>query len=268
MKGNFFSIRPLNTMILLVALVIHFVGAWQQSHSALIPFARDIEHDEVNISNFPRCATANCITSQQFSPSRLGCIEETLDTECFCKEAPTPLSCAPSGPSDENNCWYEMEDWFAGVCNGSVAQVNGATVPECTRTCIFAALSTLGCRSPTRNCFCILSRQPVIDAAKSCLSHNCARKMRSSFSPESWRDTICKLGEVDVYDQARYDRYIRKVHDTRIAVPVVVCITLFPAAVLCWILTGSDSRRSLKLLMTGLIMVIGLAIILPVEFAL
>ncbi len=222
-------------------------------------------YGEVDISAFPSCAATNCITSKQFSPSRIGCTSAQLTTDCLCHKAPAPLACSPTGPSDEDNCWYQLEDWFSGACGGNVTMVDPATLPECAEKCVLIALSTMGCRSPTRNCLCILGRQPLVDAVNSCVAQNCAKKMQSSFSPASWRDDICKTGQAAPYDQDAYDRYIKMVHDTRIAVPVVV--TLVAAGVIAAVrLTGH--RRSGFLTVIGLALVAGLAIILPVELAL
>jgi hypothetical protein len=148
-------------------------------------------YGQVNITGFPPCAVANCITSNQLSPSRIGCVASTLTTDCLCNNASTPLACAPSGPSDQDNCWCDLEDWFAGVCQGSVALIELATVPQCMQSCVSDYLAEQGCHTQTRNCFCILPRQPLIDATASCLSQNCLKKMQSSFSPTTWHDNTC-----------------------------------------------------------------------------
>jgi hypothetical protein len=51
--------------------------------------------------------------------------------------------------------------------------------------------------------------------------------MISSFVPSAWRDDICLTGSTSDYDQAAYDKYVKKVHDTRIAVPVVMSLICF-----------------------------------------
>jgi len=91
--------------------------------------------------------------------------------------------------------------------------------------------------------------------------------MRSSFSPEAWRNDICKLGETDDYDQEEYDKYIKMVHDTRIAVPVVVVLfwLLFVTFSIICCRNGVVPQAVWTLIVAT---VLGLAIILPVEFAL
>src|SRR5205814_2624922 len=74
----------------------------------------------VNLTDFPQCAAVNCVKSDALSPSRLGCTEQTLTTSCLCETAVKPLACSPSGPSDQDSCWYNLENWFAGVCGGIV----------------------------------------------------------------------------------------------------------------------------------------------------
>ncbi|KAK4207278.1 hypothetical protein QBC37DRAFT_456065 [Rhypophila decipiens] len=224
---------------------------------------------EIDATGFPPCAVTSCITSNQLSPSRLGCSGTPhLTTDCLCKEAPTPLQCVPSAPSDEDNCWYDAEDWFAGACSGVVPEINARTIPQCMQQCMFAQLSTMGCRNPTRNCFCVLDRKALLDAASNCLTgNNCVKKMQSSFQPDAWRDTICKLGETDSYDQEGYDKYIKMVHDTRIAVPVVVTLVALVSIITLGVLTYNDEGNGWWL-GVPVVIFIALAIILPVEFAL
>lgn len=177
---------------------------------------------EINISNFPECAYTSCITSDQLSPSRLGCVEPELTTDCFCCKAPTPLSCSPEGPSDQDNCWASLEDWFAGVCNGSVALIDASTMPECIQDCVFNFLKTEGCATQTRNCFCIIPRNPIVQAATACYAANCTKKKASSFSPAEWHDNICNLGETPAYDQGGYDSYVTMVHRVRLSMAILV----------------------------------------------
>lgn len=155
---------------------------------------------QVDITNFPSCAYTSCIASNQLSPARLGCTEPELTTSCLCNKAPTPLSCSPEGPSDQDNCWFELEDWFAGACNGSVPLVDPETLPECSRNCVLTLLKNEGYPVATRNCFCILPRVPVLKAATDCWAANCSKKKVPSFAPATWHDNICALG-----DTARYD---------------------------------------------------------------
>jgi hypothetical protein len=57
--------------------------------------------------------------------------------------------------------------------------------------------------------------------------------MQSSFVPPSWQDDICLRGTTNDYDQASYDKYLNMVHDTPIAVLVVMSHIC-----LCLIITG------------------------------
>ncbi|KAK0613583.1 hypothetical protein B0T14DRAFT_499040 [Immersiella caudata] len=167
----------------------------------------------VDLGGFPECAAANCITSRQLSPSRLGCLEANLTTDCFCSTAVTPLACAPSGPSDEDNCWFELEDWFAGVCGkaGRTAPVIAASgVPACIHDCVFFWLASQGCRTRTRNCFCALPRRVTVDAAEGCLSRNCSSSEQNTFKPAVWRDTICTLGPADASGGEHHDSKLPK----------------------------------------------------------
>jgi hypothetical protein len=65
---------------------------------------------EINITDFPTCAYTNCITSDQLDPSRLGCVEPELTPDCLCSRVLTLLSRSPEGPSDQDNCWSDLED--------------------------------------------------------------------------------------------------------------------------------------------------------------
>lgn len=227
-------------------------------------------YGEVNITAFPSCARASCIISQQFSPSRIGCNSAELTTDCLCHKAPAPLSCSPSGPSDENNCWYQLEDWFSGACGGNVTMVDPATIPECAQKCVFIALSGMGCRNPSRNCLCILDPQPVVDAAGSCVAQNCAKnmKMQPPFSAASWRDDICKVGQAAAFDQAAYNAYAKMVRDTRIAVPVVVVVIGAVAISTAACVLAEGQRKLAPTITMFLAVVVCLSIVLPVQFAL
>jgi hypothetical protein len=226
---------------------------------------------EINIADFPKCAYTNCITSDQLDPSRLGCVEPELTPDCLCSQAPTPLSCSPEGPSDQDNCWYLLEDWFAGTCNRSVPLIDRATMPECIQDCVLNFLGTEGCHAPTRNCFCILPRAPLIQAATSCYSANCTKKKESSFSPLSWHDNICDEGSTADYDQAGYDGHLSMVHSVRVSMAVIVGITSVVLVVIGICLCASDDSDGVAPIGAGLIFVaiaLVLLIIVPVYTAL
>ena len=180
-------------------------------------------YGSVNITGFPQCAYANCITSNQFSPSKLGCLDATLTTNCLCSKAATPLACSPKRPNDEDNCWWELEDWFKGICGSNIYTVSEKTLPPCMHTCTFTTLVDAGCHTFSRNCLCILDEQTIVNSLNACMAKNCklSHRMIPEFSPADWRDSICKLATVPDYDMAAFDRYDKKVHDTRIGLDVL-----------------------------------------------
>jgi hypothetical protein len=198
---------------------------------------------EINITNFPSCAYTSCITSDQLSPAQLGCIEPNLTTSCLCSQAPTPLACFPEGPSDQDNCWPTLEDWFAGACDDSVPQIEPATMPECIQDCVFTFLRNKGCGpATTRNCFCILPATPVVKAAADCWSANCSRKKVPSFEPDSWHNYICALGSTADYDQSGYDGYLTKVHRVQLSMAILVTIfsVILVTVAICLCVDGDD----------------------------
>jgi len=227
---------------------------------------------EINITDFPKCAYTNCITSDQLSPSRLGCVEPELTLDCLCSQALTPLSCSPEGPSDQDNCWSDLEDWFAGTCNRSVPLIDRATMPECIQDCVLDFFTTEGCPALTRNCFCILPRAPIIQAATSCYSANCTKKKQSSFSPSSWHDDICDSGSTLDYDQAGYNGYVSMVHGVRVSMAIIVGIISVGLVVIGICLCAmSDDSRDRAPIGAGLILfaiALVLLIIVPVYTAL
>jgi hypothetical protein len=234
-------------------LRLTFLLLWETANSEMPPKeARILKKrgnttyfGEIDITTFPSCAYTNCITSNQLSPARLGCVEPELTTSCLCSQAPTPLACSPEGPSDEDNCWSDLEDWFAGACNGSVPQVEAATMPECIQDCVFTFVRNEGCPAATRNCFCILPATPIVKAGTDCWSANCSRKKVPSFEPSSWHDDICDLGSAVDYDQSGYDEYLTKVRRVRLSMAILVgmiSVILVTAAIcLC---TSSDESES------------------------
>ena len=90
--------------------------------------------------------------------------------------------------------------------------------------------------------------------------------MSYSFSASSWQDDTCKLGAAPTYDQASYDAYIKKVHDTRIAVTVVV-VLVFAVAFLFGICV-CRGRPEGGALIIGIASVVLLITIIPVYTAL
>ena len=222
--------------------------------------------DIVNITNFPQCGYPNCVTSDQLTPSHLGCTTPQLTVGCLCSEAPTPLSCYGSGPSDQNNCWYELEDWFSGACGGMVPVIQANTLPECVQKCVFDYLSTSGCKSDTRNCFCALATAPTVTAVGNCYNQNCTSKMAYSFSAASWQDDTCKLGQAATYDQASYDAYVKKVHDTRIGVTVISVLFFF--VIVVWGCSVAERESGAGASIIAVACVILLIILVPVYTAL
>lgn len=178
----------------------------------------------INFQNFPQCARPYCNETASLSPSRLGCIEVNLTQKCLCETAVAPLACVPSGPSSEDNCWYDVEDWLAGQCNGSVAVVPKQSMPSCLQDCAVNWLRKKGCRTDTRNCFCKLDNNEVIGAVDNCKRDGCMKHMSPSFDVTSWRDQVCAQGKVDTYDEGAYRAREKQVRDIRIGVPVAIGI--------------------------------------------
>lgn len=195
-----------------------------------IEYASNLQHRDgpgndmpVNLTDFPKCATVNCITSDALSPSRLGCVEKTLTMTCLCKTAVKPLSCSPSGPSDQENCWYSLENWFAGVCNNEVPIVSFNSLPPCASDCGTDYVIKAGCTALTRNCFCELAVKPLIEKVTSCLS-NCPKHMVSDFSVETWHELICEQGVAPKFDIKPYERYKKHVNGVRGGLTFLVVI--------------------------------------------
>jgi hypothetical protein len=261
-------------------IIISFLLLWRAAYSqSPLSSSRDVQElkarnstffGDVNITDFPACAYPNCITSDQLSPSRLGCVESQLTTDCLCEQAPTPLSCSPKGPSDQDNCWADLEDWFAGTCNNNVPPLNSSTMPECVQDCILNFLKNEGCHAQTRNCFCILPRSPIIQAATTCYSANCTKKKASSFSPAEWHDNICNLGETASYDQKGYDSYVTMVHRVRLSMAILVGLisTVLVGIGISLIIDDDDDKAGPGVALIIVAIALVLLIIVPVYTAL
>jgi len=202
----------------------------------------------VNLTTFPECATADCVASQSFLSSRLGCQNNTLTVGCFCDEALTPLNCVSTGPSDEDTCWSQSEDWMLGVC-GTVTLVPKDTMPDCIVECVATYLIDSGC-GPTngtvsRNCFCKLAQLDAkLDKPKlpstinKCKKGGCWRNMKPGFDYEEWKDGICTHGVSETYDQWAYEDHVQTIKDTRIAIPVVIPVFSVLGGLLCVSIAG------------------------------
>lgn len=180
--------------------------------------------DDMDLDSIPKCAQPYCNSTAAWSPSRLGCIGSTLTKDCFCKEAVTPLNCVPSGPSSEDNCWYDVEDWFAGQCSEEVALISTHSMPECLRDCALNWLHGEGCLTDTRNCFCKLDGRAVVTMADKCRSAGCAKHMLPKFDAAFWREQICSQGEIENYDDAAYRSRRKMVKNVQVVVPIFVGI--------------------------------------------
>jgi hypothetical protein len=158
----------------------------------------------VSLTYFPACANASCVTSGLLSPSRLGCTTPTLTQNCLCNVAVAPLKCAAIGPSDQDNCWFELESWFESVCP-TTKMLDPKDMPPCLWNCTIDAIVRQGCPSNsnfgsvTVNCFCELKDQAVINAAQSCMQSVC-KSSNQYFNVTSWRDNICLQGSTSDYN--------------------------------------------------------------------
>jgi hypothetical protein len=170
-------------------------------HNRRMKFFR---RDEINLDSLPNCARLFCNAKTSLSPSRLGCIGPTLTKRCLCEKAVTPLACVPSGPSSEDNCWYESEDWLAAQCDSNIPVVPRTSMPSCLQYCAINWLRKKGCRSDTRNCFCKLDEKELITTVTECKKAGCVKKTNPDFDVAFWRDQACTRGEIDTYDEATF----------------------------------------------------------------
>jgi hypothetical protein len=160
--------------------------------------------DPVSLADFPPCAQAVCVNSGELGPARLGCKqrEHVLTEDCLCSEAVQPLACAPA-PSDEDNCFFNVQQWFAGICP-SVKEVKSGTMPECMSDCVTSAMHKQGCpvngdtNQVTVNCFCALKDKAVIKTADGCWAD--IASCTSPFNASAWRQDICSLGRMNAYN--------------------------------------------------------------------
>ncbi|KAF8851811.1 hypothetical protein BDZ45DRAFT_730667 [Acephala macrosclerotiorum] len=191
---------------------------------------------DVNTSTAPQCILADCVASDAFSMSRLGCTDNSLTTNCFCHEAVTPLRCVSVGPSDENNCWAQAEDWMLNICGGA-NYIDPLTMPDCVADCFLAYLASLGCGlsngTATRNCFCKVAqldtKLELQTKMNECQNAGCWKKMSPEFSYEPWKDSICTLGVDQKYDQNAYNKHVGAVKKGRTA--ALVLVPLFGAVI-------------------------------------
>jgi hypothetical protein len=190
----------------------------------------------VSLSDFPSCANASCITSGLLNPSRLGCTTGYLTTDCLCNASVTPLECAPLGPSDQDDCWFQLEAWYASVCP-SVKMIDPSDMPGCMSNCTIQAIVQQGCPADgntggvTWNCFCKLQDTAVENAAASCKKAHCPKHFQPAFDIQDWRKNICQQGFTSDYDENAYDRYLKKVKSRRIA--AILCLPLLALAIAC-----------------------------------
>ena len=176
------------------------VAAFPQLFPRAENSTREARRGDIDISDFPACARTLCVTSGQFSPSRLGCISGSLDRDCLCEQAPSPLECAATFPRDDENCWYDLEDWLSATCNGTLRVLNLSAMPACMERCTAANLGVLGCRSLTQACFCSLTEEDIAKAVEPCFTHvECGadglseEELKDAFDPKDWRHSECNV---------------------------------------------------------------------------
>lgn len=188
-------------------------------HARRMKFLR---RDDIDFDSLPECARPYCNSTAALSPSRLGCIDATTTKDCFCKTAVAPLACVPSGPSSEDNCWYSVEDWFAGQCDNSVPLIPADSMPSCLHDCAINWLRGKGCRTDTRNCFCKLDGRELVTAVDQCRKSGCMKHMQPGFDTAFWREQICSQGEMEKYDEGAYRSRKKMVKNVQIVAPIFV----------------------------------------------
>lgn len=268
-----FTTIPIWTLIVSATLFYSGIAAFSRTpRDEIIPDSSTL----INVSTFPECGKADCVASQAFSASRLGCKSSTITVGCFCEDSLTPLNCLPAGPSDEDNCWSESEDWMLGTC-GKAILVDKDSLPECIVGCVSTHLVNLGC-GPTngtvsRNCFCKLAQldakleKPELwKKIEECKKNGCWQHMSPDFSYEEWKDSVCIHGIVEKYNQKAYNSYVKKIKQTRIAMAVVIpFIALFFAVIARYLV---DSREIGVLFFFIFTAVLYIAILVPLYVAL
>lgn len=186
----------------------------------------------VSLEHFPTCGKTNCVTSGLLDPPRLGCSSTNLTTHCLCDEAVAPLTCAPLGPSDDNNCWFELQQWFSNVCP-QVKILDPRDMPNCVSKCALDAVVGQHCPADattgtvTINCFCKLKDQAVINAVEACKRGSCPKHFRPAFNVTAWRENLCRQGFTSNYNQKAYDKYIQIANWIHLGTPIAVPIVAF-----------------------------------------
>lgn len=227
-----------------------------------------IAREDINFDNFPECAKPHCNSSSSLSPSRIGCVETILTKDCLCTVAVTPLSCVPSGPSSEENCWYDVEDWFAGQCDRNVALVPTASMPSCMADCTMTWLHTKGCRTDTRNCFCKLDGNEIVNAAEKCRRSGCMKHMQPGFNVPFWREQMCSQRRLNNYDEGAYQKRKKMVKNVRIVVPVFLGVfVLLPLVVGGAIVCSEDGEEGKGFALILGAVCIALLVLVPIYVA-
>lgn len=54
-------------------------------------------------------------------------------------------------------------------------------MPVCVRDCVRIHLSAQGCKTETRNCFCVLGREAVVNATSTCYKSSCVTGVQPVF---------------------------------------------------------------------------------------
>jgi len=185
---------------------------------------------ELNNTSFPICGYPQCVKSGAITPARLGCSGSVLDSKCLCNQTLSPLACAPRGPSDEDNCWFEIEDWLNGFCP-SVKVLDPNMMPDYLADCSLAHFVDQGCSatngSVSVNCLCTLKRDAVTMRMRDCQTSGCWHKLSPGFSPDAMLDSTCVTGVGESYDQKGYTDYVTKVKNVRRAMLILLPIFVF-----------------------------------------
>ncbi|KAF3907475.1 hypothetical protein AA313_de0200102 [Arthrobotrys entomopaga] len=213
------NVHPLLLLILTLALPT----TSKLSGSLVIP-RQSVPNPNLNatvdLSTIPKCAVANCITSDAWIPSRLGCLTGNLTYECFCQTAVAPLTCSPTPPDEDDNCFYELSTWFAGICGTeSIRTVNLAAIPACGRNCAAAMMSDQGCPDQSLNCVC--QRDAIYNQTGLCLKEGCGGDVfkyiggSAEHFAYSWYTIMCKTGVQEPFDEEGYKNWVQAGKDAK-----------------------------------------------------
>ncbi|KAK6542328.1 hypothetical protein TWF694_006287 [Orbilia ellipsospora] len=206
-------------------------------------------NDTVDVSGVPECAVANCVTSGEWIPARLGCHTGNLTRECFCQTAVAPLTCSPKAPSSEDNCFYELQTWFSGICGQNAVRIADlSAIPDCGRDCTAAMITEEDCADDSLNCIC--QKPEIYNKTATCLSQACSNTKVFKYlddTPDhfaySWYTILCQTGVQEPFNEAGYQSWINNgkwSHSLKVGLGVGLGIGS-PVLICLWIIVNFTS---------------------------